>query len=76
MGTDGGPAIVTVRYEGYLAALQIHDYPRETWAFLCSGAALLHRLVRGLETIVWGDEIPRLRGQINGFAKVRPSDVT
>ncbi len=76
MGTDGGPPVLTVRYEGYLAALEIHGYPRCMWASLSKGATVLHRLVNKIDVVNWRQEIPRLATKVNAFALVTAEDVS
>ena len=45
------PPLMTPRLEAYRAALEIHGYPRELWAWLTEWAKVLHRLHRKLDVV-------------------------
>jgi len=52
-GTKESPAVLTVRLEGYEAALRIGNYPRDQWEWLVKWGKTLHRLFRKLDNINW-----------------------
>lgn len=45
------PPLLTPRLEAYEAALRMHGYPRDHWAWLSHWAFILHRLRHGLEKL-------------------------
>jgi hypothetical protein len=70
MGVEKGPVPLTPRLEGYEAALRLYGYPETQWEFLVDGALMLHRLVQGVDVVLWEYEMGKARHQ------VRPEDVS
>lgn len=66
MGTDKGPAIVTIRYEAIEAALRVHGYQRVAWWWFARWAVTLHRLVNKTETINWYAELGKSYRDVRG----------
>ena len=64
------PPVLTPRLEGYEAALRVGSYPRHLWEWLMDTAAMLHRLVREIDTVDWHMELGK------SLRDVTPEDVT
>ncbi len=71
MGVKDGPPVTTLRIEALEAALRLHEYPREVWAWFVAGALMFHGLVTENDQVYWPDELGKRR-QFVTYADVLP----